>query len=188
MAGHFGPERTYKRFVEKYFWPGAQKEVEDIVHGCHECNAYNPPRTTYVKAPLQPVEINNRFQLVCYDLAGAFFPTTVRGNCYVLIVIDHFSHWPEFVALPDITAPTIARALFDNWCCRYGIPGRFHSDGAKNVHGEVMRELCRQFGIGKSKSSRLHPQGDGMAESFVKQLKSCIQKQVDENGGLGFVI
>ena len=96
--------------------------------------------------------------------------------------MDHFSHWPEFVALPDITAPSIATALFDNWCCRYGVPERFHSDGARNVHGEVMKELCRQFGVDKSKSSRLHPQGDGMAESFVKQLKSCIQKQVDNNG------
>ena len=46
-----------------------------------------------------------------------------------------------------------------------------------------MKELCRQFGVDKSKSSRLHPQGDGMAESFVKQLKSCVQKQVDKNGG-----
>ena len=98
----------------------------------------NPPRTSYVKAPLQPIESNDRFQLVCYDLAGPFLPVTVRGNSYALIIVDHFSHWPEFVALPDITAPSIASALFDNWCCRYGIPERFHSDGARNVHGEVM--------------------------------------------------
>ena len=63
-----------------------------------------------------------------------------------------------------------------------GIPNRFHSDGANNVHGHVMRELCNYLGLDKSKSSRLHPQGDGTAEAFVKQLKLCIQKQVQLNG------
>ena len=109
-------------------------------------------------------------------------PVTIRGNRYALIIVDHFSHWPEFVPLADIEAPTIASAIFDQWCCRYGVPERFHSDGASNVHGSVMQELSKKLGVDKSKSSRLHPQGDGMAESFVKQLKSCVQKQVEENG------
>ncbi len=182
MSGHFATERTYQRFSDRYFWPGAPNDVETYVNSCEKCNQFNPPRTSYTRAPLQPIETDTRFQLVCYDLAGPFLPTTVRGNCYVLIIVDHFTHWPEFVALPDTKAPTIATALFEHWCCRYGTPIRFHSDGAKNVHGEVMKELCKHFGIDKSKSSRLHPQGDGMAESFVKQLKSCIQKQVDKNG------
>ena len=38
------------------------------------------------------------------------------------------------------------------------------------------------LGISKSKSSRLHPQGDGTSEAFVKQMKSCIQKQVNDHG------
>ena len=182
MSGHFASERTYQRFGQNYFWPGAQTDVENFVNGCDKCNEFNPPRTSYVKAPLQPIETTERFQLVCYDIAGPFFPKTCRGNSYVLIIVDHFTHWPEFVCLGNIKASTIASALFENWCCRYGTPERFHSDGANNVHGAVLQELCKHFGVNKSKSSRLHPQGDGMAESFVKQLKSCIQKQVDQNG------
>ncbi len=182
MSGHYASDRTYQRFSRKYFWPGALADVSDYVKACQKCNEFNPPRPQYTKAPLQPIETTNRFELICYDLAGPFIPKTVRGNCYVLIIVDHFSHWPEFVALPDITAPTIATALVDNWCCRYGTPERFHSDGANNVHGEVVKELCKHFGMKKSKSSRLHPQGDGMSEIFVRQLKSCIQKQVETNG------
>ena len=182
MSGHFAMERTYQRFCEKYFWPGAPSDVENHVNSCNKCNEFNSPRNRYVKVPLQPINTSQRFELVCYDLAGPFYPTTARGNCYVLIIVDHFTHWPEFVPLRDITAPSIATALFDQWCCRYGTPERFHSDGAKNVHGEVVKELCRHLGVEKSKSSRLHPQGDGMAESFVKTLKSCIQKQVESNG------
>ena len=84
--------------------------------------------------------------------------------------------------MPDIRAPTIAQAIFDNWVCRYGVMPRLHSDGAKNVDGEVMRQLCILMGIKKSKSSRLHPEGDGISEAGVKQIKSIIQKFVDEHG------
>ena len=97
-------------------------------------------------------------------------------------MVDPFTHWPEFIPLPNITAPTIARALLDHWCCQYGIPNIFHSDRANNVYGHVMRELCNYLGLNKSKSSRLHPQGDGTAEALSKQLKLCIQKQVQLNG------
>ena len=59
---------------------------------------------------------------------------------------------------------------------------QLHSDGANNVHGEVMKALCSKIGSVKSKSSRLHPQGDGMAEAVVKMLKNAISKQVDQHG------
>ena len=131
---------------------------------------------------MQPIPIENRFEFVCYDLAGPFLPKNTRGNVYALIIVDHFTKWPEIFQLTDSTAPAIARTIFDQWCCRYGIMDRLHSDGAPNVHGEVMNELCKLIGTVKSKSSRLHPQGDGMAESTVKLLKSCIQKQVDQFG------
>ena len=81
---------------------------------------------------------------------------------------------PEIFPLQDATAPTIAQTIFDQWCCRYGIMDRLHNDGVPNVHGEVMNELYQLIGRVKSKSSRLHPQVDCMAECPVKFLKSCI--------------
>ena len=133
---------------------------------------------------LQPIPIENRFEFVCYDLAGPFLPKNVRGNLYALIIVNHFTKWPEIFPLKDATAPTIARNIFDQWCCRYGVMDKLRSDGAgaSNVHGEVIKELCKLIGTVKSKSSRLQPQGDGMAESTVKILKSCVQKQVDQFG------
>ena len=81
---------------------------------------------------------------------------------------------PEVVALPDIKATTIARGIFDNWICRYGVMERLHSDGANNVDGHVMQQVSELLGIIKSKSSRLHPQGDGLSEAVVKLVKSII--------------
>ena len=59
---------------------------------------------------------------------------------------------------------------------------RLHSDGVSNVHRQVIHELCNLLGCEKSKSSCFHLQGDGLSESYVKLLKSIIQKHVDKYG------
>ena len=109
-------------------------------------------------------------------------PKSVRGMTYVLIIVDHFSKWVEVIALDDIKAPKLARAIYDNWICRYGVMQRLHSDGANNVHGEVMKQLSKLLGTDKSKSSRLHPEGDGISEAFVKIVKAVLRKHVEKYG------
>ena len=89
-SGHYAIQRTLERFKEKFFWPKALVDVENWVKSCKECNSYNIPRPGYVKCKLQPIESDSRFQLVCYDLAGPFMPTSSRGNKYVIIIVDHF--------------------------------------------------------------------------------------------------
>ena len=185
-----GIDRTIANFNSMYFWPNAYSDVHNWIHSCEKCNAFNSTTGGFVKVPLTPIFTTGLFELVCYDLAGPFIHATIRGNRYVLIIIvDHFSHWPEFFPLPDIKASTITRTLFDQWCCRYGIPEHFHSDGANNAHGYFVKELCKILraykklykilGSYKSKSSCLHPQCDGLSVAFVKVLKLCVQKQVE---------
>ena len=134
------------------------------------------------KAPLQPICTSNRSEIVCFDVADPFIPKTPRGNQYALILVDHFSKWPEVVAHSNSDAPTVARAIYDQWCCCYGLMKSLHSDGASNVNRNVIQELCKLLGVNKSHSSRLHPLGDGMAESMVKILKDCVKKQIDKHG------
>ena len=179
-AGHFAEDRTWKTITEKFFWPGAHDDVINWVRSCEACNQFDITR--YVSRPLQPIATTGRFELVSYDIAGPFIPSKYQGNTYALIIVDHFTKWPEIITLKNIKAPTLAQAIFEQWCCRYGVMAQLHSDGANNVHGEIMKELCKHIGTVKSKSSRLHPQGDGMAEAIVKLLKNSIRKQVDIHG------
>ena len=181
-SGHFGIDRTWTRLSSTYFWPNARDDITNWVKSCPNYLSFNPPPHGYSKAPLQPIESSERFQLVCYNLAGPFIPASDNGYTYVLILVDHFTKWLEVIQLKDIRASTIAIAIHDQWICRYGIMQRLHSNGTPNVDGCIMHEVCNLLGIGKSKSSRLHPQGDGLSEAMVKQTKSCIQKQVDTHG------
>ena len=179
-AGHFAEDRTWKAITEKFFWPGAHDDVINWVRSCEQCNQFDVTR--YVSRPLQPIATTERFEMVSYDIAGPFIPSKHLRNLYALIIVDHFTKWPEIIPLKNIQASTLAQAIFEQWCCRYGVMSQLHSDGANNVHGEIMQELCKHIGTVKSKSSRLHPQGDGMAEAVVKLLKNSIRKQVDIHG------
>ena len=149
-AGHFAVDRTWTCLSEFYFWPNAHTDVVNWVQSCTSCTAHKPPPKGYHKEPLQPMQSTERFELVCYDLAGTFLPETPSGNKYALI-----------------------------WICRYGLLKRLHSDGASHVHGCVMKNITALLGIGTTKSSHLHPQGDGLSEAIITLVKSCIQRQVD---------
>ena len=173
-SGHFAEDWTWKNVSRSFFWPGAHDDVINWVRSCVTCNEHSTK--PYVHRPLNPIPTEDRFELVTYDLAGPFMQTKVNNFQYVLIMVDHFSKWPEVVPLRNIRASTIATAILEEWCCRYGIMTQLHSDGAKNVHGEVLKELCNTIGTVKSKSSRLHPQGDGMSEAMVRILKNSIRK------------
>ena len=75
--------------------------------------AYGFAVSRYVNRPLIPIESMERFELVCYDLAGPFVPSAGARNLYALIIVDHFSKWPEIVPLTNIRAPTIANAIYE---------------------------------------------------------------------------
>ena len=140
-AGHFKEERTWKAITANYFWPKLHEDVINWIRSCKACNEFDIHK--YVNRPLQPIESNNRFELVCYDLAGPFIPSRDGGNTYALIMVDHFSKWCEIAPLKRANASSIATKIFEEWCCRYGIMTQLHSDGAQNVHGEIMKELCQ---------------------------------------------
>ena len=101
----------WDRLSANYFWPDAKTDLINWIKSCNVCNQFNPPPKGYAKQPLQPIVTQDRFKIVCYDLAGPLFPATPRGNTQVLIIVDHFSKWPEFIPLSDTSALTIARVF-----------------------------------------------------------------------------
>ena len=108
-------------------------------------------RTSY--NPFSPQNALNLFSMISLV---PLMPTSHNGHQYTLILIDHFTKWPEVVPLKEISAPTIARAILDHWICRYVIMTRLHSDGTSNVHASAMQKVAKILATGKSKSSYLH--------------------------------
>ena len=55
--------------------------------------------------------------------------------------------WPEFIALKDQKAHTVAKALYNQWICRYGAPRRILSDRGQNFTGKIIKTLTKFLNI-----------------------------------------
>ena len=133
---------------------------------CVRCNQYNSPSHGYTERPLIPIKTSQIFELVSYDLVGPVIPESETGIKYALTIVEYFLKWVEVCALQNCNAPTIAQAVFDNWICRYGVMERLHNDSVNNVHGEIRKQFSVLLGVDQSKSSCLHPKGDGISETL----------------------
>ena len=62
---------------------------------------------------------------------------------HVLVMTDAFSKWVEVMAIENKAAPTIAKALFHRWVCRYGCPVQIVSDGGKELDNQILDKLLQ---------------------------------------------
>lgn len=55
--GHFGIEKTLTKARKNVYWLGMQRDIEDCIATCYECNEY---KRRNIKEPLTPFHIPHR--------------------------------------------------------------------------------------------------------------------------------
>ena len=104
-------------------------------------------------------------------------PSPVQQH-WVLVIIDYFTKAAELVAVPSKSAECIARALWDNWFCRYGVPLYVTSDNGTEFSGEFAAMLER-LGIIHVTTAVRHPQANGVCERMVGTIKRKLYSYCD---------
>ena len=90
-------------------------------------------------------------------------------------MVDRFSRWPEAVPIHDQEAPTVARAFFETWICRFGVPQRVTTDQGRQFESFLFRHLNILTGTTHIRTSAYHPAANGMVERLHRQLKAAIR-------------
>ena len=98
------------------------------------------------RAPRKQNMLGVPHEWVSLDLMGPI-NTSDLGNRYIVVISDHFTKWIAGFALPDITAETVARALVEEWVCRYGPTKFLHSDQGRQYEAEVFQAMCTLLGL-----------------------------------------
>ena len=81
-------------------------------------------------------------------------------------------------AIPNQTAGVFRSVLWSKWYAYFAIPMVLLSDQAKNMDGNVIRQLCDELAIEKRHSSPYHPQGNGHAERAIGLLKGRMRAMI----------
>lgn len=169
--GHQGPERTLLVLRERCFWPHLADYVTDACRRCQVCQQtkrpavqlYQPPGHLVATTPLEVVSVD--FLKV---------DTAANGQENILVMTDVFSKWAVAVPTKDQTAGTVVHCLLHHWIFRYGVPLRIHSDKGRQFESEVVRLLCRRYGIDKSRTTSYHPAGNAQCERYNRTLLSLL--------------
>ena len=167
-CGHQGRDRTADLVQTRFFWPGWRQSVVEHIQKCRNCVCRKTPLE---QAPLVPIESFHPLDLVCMDF-HSLEPSRGFGN--VLVITDHFTKFVVTVATKNQTAVTTARALYENFFVRYGIPVRLHSDQGANFMSKVLTELSKIFGVERSRTSVYHPMGNGLCERYNRTLLNML--------------
>ncbi len=178
-SGHLGVSKTISKVKQKFYWPGLQTDVRSYVAGCETCSKRKGP-IPRKRAPMQIVRSGYPFERIAIDILGPL-PQTAKGNKYVVVISDYFTKWTEALPLSNMEACTVAKVLVDEVLCRFGIPQTIHSDQGRQFESNLFQEMCKLFGIEKTRTTPYHPQSDGMVERFNRTLATMLTAYVSTN-------
>jgi hypothetical protein len=108
------------------------------------------------------------------DLAREL-PQTSTGNVYIMIMIEHFSKWVELIALPDKSSHSTNQAFLQQVLSRFRAYVECLTDQGSKFRGKFQDLLDHAF-IDHRRTSRDHPQADGLAKKMVQTCKKGLRK------------
>jgi hypothetical protein len=88
---------------------------------------------------------------------------------------DRTTRWPEAFPLSSISAADCARALFDGWIQRFGVPAIITSDRGAQFTSALWSNLCELLCITHMQTTAYHPQSNGLVERFHRRLKDGLR-------------
>jgi hypothetical protein len=171
-GGHWGRDKTIARVSQTCYWPTLNRDVELYVATCAICCQQKSRKRN--QAGFLEYQAGFPGERIHMDFLGPF-PTSKRGNRYVLSIIDQFTKWIEICPLPNQSAELTAEMLIDVWIARFGIPLIIHTDQGKNFDGHLFRELCFHLEIDKTRTTPYRPSSNGQVERYNQQIVSFIR-------------
>ena len=123
--GHLGGNAMVRSIhADQITWPNLTVDCLNWVKKCPDCQKYNIAKKGY--HPLRAIHAQMPGDHMAVDLAGPF-PTSDRGNSYLMILVDVCTRFVFLKALPDKRSITVAKALFEIFCM-IGFPRILQSD------------------------------------------------------------
>jgi len=107
-----------------------------------------------------------------------------RNYEYILVAVDYVSKWVEAMPCKKGDSGHSRRMFEEIIFLRFGTPRMVISAGGTHFTDKKFHLYLQTHGIRHNVATPYHPQTSGQAETSNKQIKSILQKIVNEMGTL----
>lgn len=129
-AGHLGQQKTYARISSRFYWPTLYTDVQTHCNTCAICQKTSAV-SQWGRAPVQTLPvISAPFRQIAMNAVGLLEKSSA-GHCYILVVSDYATRYPEAFPLRSVTTPKIIHAMVQLFS-RVGIPEKKLKDQGTN--------------------------------------------------------
>ena len=174
LAGHLGVEKTYRKVLGHFYWPGLHGDVKRFCKTCHVCQLAGKPNQHPPVSPLVPISaMEEPFSHIIVYCVGPL-PKTHAGNQYLLTIMCASTRFLEAIPLHNIKADKIVKALI-KFFTFVGLPKVVQSDQGSNFMSGLFQSVMVQLGIHQVKSTAYHPQSQRALEWFHQTLKTMVR-------------
>ena len=173
--GHQGIQRTWYLISDRFYWVGMWKAVCAYCRSCKRCGLNKAARA---KPEMGTLRALRPLEMIAID-----FTTVEKSDkCIenILVITDVFTKFSQAIPTWNQIAKCVATVLKNTWFGRFGLPRRIHSDQGRNFESAIIRELCEEHSIVKSRTTPYHPQGNGMVERFNRTQHNLLRTLSEE--------
>jgi hypothetical protein len=179
LSGHLGLHKTYERLILKYYWRGMFRDTQNYVLSCPQCNARKHPKKTPAYGIIAFVPEGSPWSHVSFDALGPF-PTSAKGNKYVMVFTDRFTKAVEFFPVSDIKEEVIAKLMVNEIVPRHGCPTTILSDRAPSFNSKLMEQIYVLLNTNKISTSAYNPSHNGQVERLNETLATMLSMYVNK--------
>ncbi|RDX92975.1 hypothetical protein CR513_24819, partial [Mucuna pruriens] len=177
-GGHYGSTRTTRKVLDcGLYWPTIFRDAHQFVSTCDKCQKAGMAMNRRHEMPQQPILFCEVFDVWGIDFMGPFLLS--NDYSYILLAVDYVSRWVEVIVTKTNDAKVVVDFLKSNIFYRFGVPKELISDQGSHFCNRAMASLLQKYGVTHRITTTYHPQTNGQAEVFNREIKKTLQKMTN---------
>ncbi|MCO5548514.1 hypothetical protein L7F22_001974 [Adiantum nelumboides] len=156
-GGHFASKMTLHKILQQegYVWPSIQRDVHHWCRSCIECQSMaSRMLRSEIRGTILAYDVFEKWGI---DAIGPL-PITARGKCYILTAVDYLSRWAEAKLVKQITSKDVAKFVYEDIFCKFGMPLELLSDKGLGFREELVDYLCEKLHVRRRFTTPYYPQ------------------------------